>query len=52
MVRYGIGYLADKLPINFISLTDVWMVTPWLLATAAMLAILTAWFTLRRYLRV
>ena len=52
MVHYGIGYLADKLPINFISLTDVWMVTPWLLATAAALAILTAWFTLRRYLRV
>ena len=52
MVRYGIGYLADKLPINFISVADVWMVTPWLLATAALLAILTAWFTLRRYLRV
>lgn len=52
MVRYGIGYLADKLPINFIGLTDVWLVTPWLLATAAGLAILTAWFTLRRYLRV
>ena len=52
MVRYGIGYLAEKLPINFITVTDVWMVTPWLFATAAALAILTAWFTLRRYLRV
>ena len=52
MVRYGISYLADKLPINFITVADVWMVTPWLLATAAALAILTAWFTLRRYLRV
>ena len=52
MVRYGIGYLADKLPINFITVPDVWLVTPWLLATAAMLATLTAWFTLRRYLRV
>jgi len=52
MVRYGIGYLADKLPINFIGVTDVWTVTPLLLATAAVLAILTAWFTLRRYLRV
>ncbi len=52
MVRYGIGYLTDKLPINFIGVADVWMVTPWLLATAALLAILTAWFTLRRYLRV
>jgi len=52
MVHYGIRYLADKLPINFISVTDVWLVTPWLLATAALLATLTAWFTLRRYLRV
>jgi cell division transport system permease protein len=52
MVRYGIGYLAGKLPINFIGVTDVWTVTPLLLATAAVLAILTAWFTLRRYLRV
>jgi cell division transport system permease protein len=52
MVRYGIGYLADKLPINFIGVTDVWTVTPLLLGTAAVLAILTAWFTLRRYLRV
>ncbi|MEP7370259.1 MAG: permease-like cell division protein FtsX [Dermatophilaceae bacterium] len=52
MVRYGIRYLAGKLPINFISLSDVWLVTPWLLVTAAALATLTAWFTLRRYLKV
>jgi len=52
MVRYGIGYLAGKLPINFIGMSDVWIVTPWLLATAGVLATLTAWFTLRRYLRV
>jgi cell division transport system permease protein len=51
-VRYGIGYLADKLPINFITVTEVWWVTPWLLLIAGVLAILTAWFTLRRYLRV
>ncbi|MBE3075867.1 MAG: ABC transporter permease [Actinobacteria bacterium] len=52
MVKYGIGYLADKLPINFITVADVWAVTPWLIMIAAGLAILTAWFTLRRYLRV
>jgi cell division transport system permease protein len=52
MVKYGIGYLAQILPINFIGVTDVRFVTPWLLGTAAILATLTAWFTLRRYLRV
>jgi cell division transport system permease protein len=52
MVKYGVGYLADKLPINFITTTDVLTVSPWLVAIAAGLAMLTAWFTLRRYLRV
>jgi len=52
IVHHGIGYLAEKLPINFITTADVWMVTPWLVAAASALAILTAWFTLRRYLRV
>ena len=52
MVRYGVGYLADKLPINFITTAAVLDVTPLLVLTAASLAILTAWFTLRRYLRV
>jgi cell division transport system permease protein len=52
MVKYGVGYLADKLPINFITTSAVFDVTPWLVLTAATLAILTAWFTLRRYLRV
>jgi cell division transport system permease protein len=52
LVRYGIGYLGKQLPINFITATDVWTVTPWLIGTAAGLAILTSWFTLRRYLKV
>ena len=52
VVRYGIGYLGKKLPINFISTADVWAITPWLVLAAAGLAILTAWMTLRRYLRV
>jgi cell division transport system permease protein len=52
LVRYGLGYLSRRLPINFITTTDVWTVTPWLVATAAGLAILTAGITLRRYVRV
>ena len=52
LVRYGLGYLGKKLPINFITTADVWTVTPWLVATSAGLAILTAWLTLRRYLKV
>jgi cell division transport system permease protein len=52
LVRYGIGYLGKKLPINFITTADVWTVTPWLMATAAGLAILTSGIALRRYLTV
>jgi cell division transport system permease protein len=52
LVRYGIGYLSKQLPINFISTGDVWMVTPWLVGTAAGMSILAAWLTLRRYVRV
>jgi cell division transport system permease protein len=52
LVRYGVGYLGDQLPVKIITTGDVWMVTPWLVGTAASLAILTAWLTLRRHLRV
>ena len=52
MVRYGIGYLGKKLPINFITTADLWVVTPWLVGAAAGLAMLTAWLTLRRYVKV
>jgi cell division transport system permease protein len=52
LVRYGVGYLRRTLPINFITTSDVWTVTPWLVATAAGLAILTAGIALRRYLKV
>ena len=51
-VRYGVGYLGRQLPINFISTADVWLITPWLVLAVACMAILTAWLTLRRYLRV
>ena len=52
MVRYGIGYLGKKLPINFITTADLWVVTPWLVGASAGLAMLTAWLTLRRYVKV
>ena len=52
MVRYGLGYLGTKLPVNFITTADLLSVTPWLVGAAAGLAILTAWLTLRRYLMV
>jgi cell division transport system permease protein len=52
MVRYGIGYLGRRLPVNFITTADLWVVTPWLVGAACALAILTAWLTLRRYLKV
>jgi cell division transport system permease protein len=51
-VRYGIGYLGRQLPINFITTTDLRIITPWLVLAAAGLSVLTAWLTLRRYLRV
>jgi cell division transport system permease protein len=51
-VLNGIGYLGKLLPVNFITSADVWAVTPWLMATAAGLSVLTAWLTLRRYLKV
>jgi len=52
LVRYGVGYLDEVLPVQFITTADVVMVTPWLLGMTTGLAILTAWVTLRRYLRV
>ena len=52
LMRYGIGYLSSRLPVNFISVTDLWTVTPWLVGVTSGLAMLTAWFTLRRYLKV
>jgi len=52
LVRNGVGYLGKLLPVNFITTADVWAVTPWLVAMAAGLSVLTAWLTLRRYLKV
>jgi len=53
LVRYGIGYLDKTVQgTTFVGSSDVWMMTPGLVGIAALLAILTAWVTLRRYLRV
>ena len=52
LVRYGIGFLGKRLPISFITTSDLWTTAPWLWATSAGLATLTAWLTLRRYLKV
>ena len=52
IVRYGIGHVGKKLPINFITTADLWVVTPWLVGAAAGMAVVTAWLTLRHYLKV
>jgi len=53
LVRYGIGYLDRTVQgTTFVGSSDVWMMTPGLVGIAALLAILTAWVPLRRYLRV
>jgi cell division transport system permease protein len=46
------GFLATILPIGFVGVGDVWAMTPWLVGSGAALAMVTSWFTLRRYLRV
>jgi len=51
-VRYGVGYVAERVPTAFVSTGDVWVITPWLVAIGAALAVVTSWFTLRRHLRV
>ena len=53
-VKYGItGYLsAEMLDTPFIGVSDVWVVTPLVIGGVAVLAVCTAAFTLRRYLRV
>jgi len=52
LVKFGANYLHQQLRIDFITTAQVWAVTPWIVGAAALLATLTAWFTLRRYLRV
>ncbi len=53
-VRYGVtGYLSTALiDTAFIGTSDVTLLAPWIVAGVVGLAIVTSWFTLRRYLRV
>ncbi len=53
-VSYGVGgYLSKALmDTAFIGMTDVFAVAPWVVGGVAIVAVLTSWFTLRRYLRV
>jgi cell division transport system permease protein len=52
LVKYGVGYLNNELAFKFITTADVWSVMPGVVAISALLTALTAWFTLRRHLRV
>ncbi|AKU16269.1 permease-like cell division protein FtsX [Luteipulveratus mongoliensis] len=57
MVHYGISGLFDNDPgggglVSLIGEHDVWLITPWLAVGGLVLAVVTSWITLRRYLRV
>jgi len=52
LVNYGVGYLDKTLAFKFITVSDVYVVMPLVVAGTALLTTVTAWFTLRRYLRV
>jgi len=56
-VHYGIARLFNDHSgsgdlISVIGVGDVWSIAPWLLVGAFVLALVTAWITLRRYLKV
>ena len=52
-IRFGITEnVAKSIPITFITTHDVLTITPWLVGGGAVLAMGTAWITLRRYVRV
>ena len=44
--------IVQKVNQAFIGTSDVWAISPWLLLGVAALALVTAWVTLWRYLRV
>ena len=58
LVHYGVeglfnssGTSSGEL-VSMIGTGDVWAFAPWLFAGAIVIALATAWITLRRYLRV
>ena len=57
LVHYGIERLFNSAIttgdlISIIDTSDVWNIAPWLVAGAIVIALVTAWITLRGYLRV
>lgn len=58
MVQYGItGFLTDLLAgesglVSLVGAPDLWLITPVLVVGAVLLAVLTSWLALRRYVRV
>ncbi|MGD8148440.1 permease-like cell division protein FtsX [Ornithinimicrobium sp. Y1694] len=57
-VRYGVtGFLSELLAgdsglISLVGPRDVWLITPFLVGGALLLAVVTAWLALRRHVRV
>ena len=52
-IHYLTGYVARELPdVAIVGAGDVWVVAPTLAAIMLIIAIVTSWATLRRYLRV
>ncbi|MBK8468869.1 MAG: permease-like cell division protein FtsX [Candidatus Phosphoribacter sp.] len=53
-VRYGVGGYLSKALVDtaFIGVGDVLAVAPWVVGGVTGVAVVTSWFTLRRYLRV
>ena len=57
LVHYGVEDLFGRQGssgdlVSMITTQDVWQITPWLAVGAVLVSLITAWFTLRRYLRV
>lgn len=58
VVRYGVtGFLRDALigpgsAANLVKTSDVLLISPWLVGGSLVLAVLTSWAALRRYLKV
>lgn len=53
LVRYGVGPLSRRFrDFAWVGVSDVWVVAPWLGVVALVLALLTSWLALLRYVRV
>lgn len=57
LIHFGINRLFNHAGgggdlVSLIGTNDLWSIAPWMVAGTALLALLTAWLTLRRHLRV